>query len=61
MVGEPVALGNGFSISIPDARPINLTTGSNWEGKGVTPDFNGGDDALYVARTILSEQMGESK
>ena len=53
MLGEPVVLTEGFQIAIPDARPLNLTTKSNWEKVGVRPDKSGGDDSLHVARQTL--------
>lgn len=57
MIGEPVELGESYAISIPDARPVNLITGTNWEGSGVHPDIPGGDDPLYVARRALEDRL----
>jgi len=57
MIGDPVELGESYAISIPDARPVNLTTGANWEGTGVRPDVPGGDDPVYVARRTLEERL----
>ena len=54
MLGEPDVLPHGFQISIPDASPVNLKTGRNWDGSGVAPDMGGGDDPLFVARRILA-------
>lgn len=54
MLGEPDLLPHGFQISIPDARPVNLKTGRNWDGAGVAPDMSGGDDPVFVARRILA-------
>jgi len=53
LLGEPIRLGPDYQISIPDARPVNLVTGSNWEGSGVRPDVAGGDDPLFIARAEL--------
>lgn len=53
MFGDPVALPGGYALTIPDARPINLQTGANWEGSGVKPDVPGGDDPQYRARRHL--------
>jgi carboxyl-terminal processing protease len=53
MIGEPTPLPHGFAIAIPDARPVNLTTGGSWEGSGAKPDLPGGDDPLHVARRHL--------
>lgn len=55
LIGEPVPVGHGFQISIPDTRPVNRHTGGNWEGSGVKPDLPGGDDPVYVARRHLAE------
>ena len=57
LVGESRPLPNGYAISIPEARPVNLTTGSNWEGAGVRPDVPGGDDPLHVARKELEAMI----
>ncbi|RYG85925.1 MAG: peptidase S41 [Alphaproteobacteria bacterium] len=54
MVGEPVTLAHGYKLAIPEARPINRVTGSNWEGGGVQPDVPGGDDPIYIARQLLA-------
>ncbi|MEG0183837.1 MAG: S41 family peptidase [Stenotrophomonas sp.] len=54
MFGDPVPLPGGYQISIPDRRPLNLTTGGNWERSGVIPDVAGGDDPLFVARQLLA-------
>jgi len=60
LVGEPIPLANGFAISIPDSRPVNMVTGSNWEGTGVQPDVRGGDDPLFVARQLLSPPKADA-
>lgn len=56
LLGDPRPLAHGFQLSIPDARPINLKTGKNWEGDGVTPDTKGGDDPVFAARMALSRK-----
>lgn len=38
MVGDPIAIGNGYWIRMPNERPISPLTGGNWEGSGVAPD-----------------------
>lgn len=55
MLGEPVPLTDGFALSIPESRPVNLITGGNWEGVGTRPDIPGGDDPLHVARRRLEK------
>ncbi len=55
MFGDPIPLGSGFSLSVPESRPVNLRTGANWEGGGARPDLPGGDDPLHVARRMLEE------
>lgn len=55
MIGDPIPLDARVQIAIPDASPINDTTGRNWEGAGVKPDVPGGDDPLFVARRMLME------
>jgi len=54
MFGEPVKLGGGYQLVVPNARPVNRVSGDNWEGKGVQPDAPGGDDPLFVARMLLT-------
>lgn len=56
MIGEPTPLPNGLSITIPNGRPVNHKTRDNWEGPGVTPDQDGGDDPLHVARRWIEAQ-----
>lgn len=55
MIGDPVSLPHGFSMGIPEARPIDRITGVNWEQTGVNPDVDGGDDPLFIARRMLME------
>lgn len=53
LMGEPVSLGQGVQITIPDGRPVNRRTRGNWERQGVAPDVPGGDDPLFLAREHL--------
>lgn len=57
MLDKPVALPHGYQIHIPNARPVNVVTGRNWEGEGVVPDVPGGDDPVYIARQILAGEV----
>lgn len=59
MVGAPVTIARGYRLSIPEARPVNRITGSNWEGSGVLPDVPGGDDPVYIARQLLADPRDE--
>ena len=36
---EPVELPRDFVMGVPNARPVNPVTGTNWEGSGVEPDI----------------------
>lgn len=56
LMGEPVMIGQGMQITIPDGRPVNHRTGGNWERQGVVPDVPGGDDPLFLAREYLHRQ-----
>lgn len=58
MLGDPRPLAHAFRIYIPDAQPVNAVTGGNWNREGVVPDTTGGDDPVYVARRILSADLG---
>lgn len=55
MLGEARPLAHGYRIAVPEARPLNLGTGTNWEGHGVEPDVPGGDDPLFHARRLLMD------
>lgn len=61
MLGEPVSLPDGYQIHIPDARPVNMMTGANWEGGGVIPDVPGGDDPIHMARRILAGDLAPNR
>jgi C-terminal processing protease CtpA/Prc len=60
MFGDPVGLPGRYSLTLPDARPLNRTTGGNWEGRGVEPDVAGGDDPLFVARQQLARPVSRT-
>ncbi|WP_181159979.1 S41 family peptidase [Sandaracinobacter neustonicus] len=52
---------DGFSIFISVSTPVNPITGTNWEGRGVTPDVAvPQDDALRVARILALEAEGKA-
>lgn len=36
--GDIHQIDENFAVFIPDSRAVNPVTGTNWEGKGVTPD-----------------------
>ena len=57
MMGEPIELPGGYQVIIPEALPLNLVSGANWEGKGVVPDRAGGDDSVFVARTLIGRML----
>ena len=50
----PVPLPGGYQVIVPEARPLSLVSGTNWEGSGVVPDVRGGDDSLFVARSLIA-------
>lgn len=54
MMGDPVPLPGGYQVIVPEARPLSLVSGTNWEGSGVVPDVRGGDDSLFVARSLIA-------
>lgn len=55
MLGEPIKLSGGWTVSIPEARPVNSLTHSNWEGEGVRPDiFASSEAAISVAIDYLA-------
>jgi carboxyl-terminal processing protease len=56
LMGEPIAIGQGMQITIPDGRPVNRRTGGNWERQGVVPEVPGGDDPLFLAREYLRRE-----
>lgn len=49
--GANVPVGDGFSIFVSNAKPVNPITGGNWGGSGVQPDLpSSWDEALRVAQ-----------
>jgi hypothetical protein len=47
-----------FSIAVPDARPINAVTKTNWEGTGVEPDVKvAASEALTTAQRLAAEKF----
>ena len=47
-----------FSIGVPDTRPINPISKSNWEGTGVTPDVHAkAADALATAERLAGTML----
>lgn len=56
MLGDAASMPHGFSLGVPEARPVDMKTGGNWERTGVTPDVRGGDDPLFIARQMLGSR-----
>ncbi len=55
--GGASPIGSGFAIFLPNGRPINAVTGTNWEGVGVIPDIKTPvNDALKVALEKLGQK-----
>jgi hypothetical protein len=51
-----------FSIGVPDARPINAVTKTNWEGTGVEPDVQvPAADALTTAQKLAAEKIAAGR
>ena len=51
-----------FGIGVPFARSINVTTKTNWEGTGVTPDVKvKSDDALETAKKMAADKIHEEQ
>jgi C-terminal processing protease CtpA/Prc len=60
LLGDARPVGAGYALFVPEARPVNLATGGNWEGQGVAPDLTGGDDPLFRARVWMSGTKGRT-
>ena len=43
---------------LPTKQPIDPRTGTNWEGVGVQPDIEGGEDALATAVVEARTALG---
>ena len=55
--GGVMPIGSQFSLFIPDGRPVNPVTKTNWEGVGVVPDIaTPVEDALKVALERLGQK-----
>jgi hypothetical protein len=51
-----------FSIGVPDARPINAVTKTNWEGTGVEPDVKvAAAEALAIAQKLAAERLSADR
>lgn len=49
--GSNIPVGDGFSVFVSNAKPVNPITGGNWGGAGVQPDLpSSWDEALRVAQ-----------
>lgn len=60
MLGKSVPISGGWSLGVPEARPVNQRTGGNWEGDGVVPDFRiASDEALGYAVEYLKKDISE--
>jgi len=47
-----------FSVAVPFARSVNLTTKTNWEGTGVTPDVHvKSTEALQAAQRLAVDKI----
>jgi retinol-binding protein 3 len=56
--GSPYQVHPHFDVFIPNGRPINPITGTNWEGSGVTPDIPTPQvQALIVAYSMALESI----
>jgi hypothetical protein len=51
---------NWWVAAVPDMRPVNAVTGTNWEGVGVKSDVvvGKGDDAKALARSMAMTVLG---
>lgn len=60
MIDDAEALPSGFSLGIPNRRPIGRVTGANWEGIGVQPDVETpADAALWRAWEVVRNALNE--
>jgi hypothetical protein len=51
-------IGSGFGLFVPNGRPINPVTKTNWEGVGVIPEIKTTkEDALQVALEKLGQKV----
>tara|TARA_R110002126_G_scaffold3111_12_gene17137 strand:+ start:18192 stop:19157 length:966 start_codon:yes stop_codon:yes gene_type:complete len=62
MLGDGIAVSGGWKIGVPESRPFNPLTGTNWERSGVIPDMAADDShAIATARQWLSRQLESKK
>ncbi|WP_109353969.1 S41 family peptidase [Sphingorhabdus sp. EL138] len=58
MLGDGVSVTGGWKIGIPETRPVNRITGTNWEDEGVVPDVEvSSDKALARALVYLRGKL----
>jgi C-terminal processing protease CtpA/Prc len=51
-----------FSVAVPDARPINAVTKTNWEGTGVEPDVMvAAAEALTTAQRLAASMIAAGR
>jgi hypothetical protein len=56
--GGMFPVGGGFNVFVSTGTPVNPITGTNWEGKGVTPDVAvPSEEALYRAQVAALESV----
>jgi hypothetical protein len=54
----PHRIDERFTIVVPDSRPINPISKSDWEGTGVTPDVKvDAEDALKTAEALAAKKL----
>jgi C-terminal processing protease CtpA/Prc len=54
----PHRIDERFTIVVPDSRPINPISKSDWEGAGVTPDVKvEAEDALKTAEALAAKRL----
>jgi C-terminal processing protease CtpA/Prc len=49
-------LNDNFVVFVPNKRPINLITKTNWEGVGVVPDISVSSDAAFQEASELARK-----
>ena len=55
---SPLKAGDHFIIYVPNARSVSPITGTDWEGRGVSPDVAvKADDALETAERLAAERI----
>lgn len=64
VMGESTICNKGFGqgwwrVGIPDMRPVNAVTGSNWEGVGVRSDMivEEGEDAIILGKRMAMKEL----